>query len=136
MISSVDTDLAQIADQLYDAAEDDDEKLANLIHELPESVAHALCTSNLINSAQAYIYAFNEIPEEDIYDLLLLKPAYQLLQGIKLESIEMGDIIFGYDKSVKSFVIGVAQDDNIAISFTGNEALENARTWARENCSE
>jgi len=136
MFSSIDTDLAQIADQLYEAANDDDEKLANLMHELSEPVAHALCTSNLINSAQAYIYAFNEVPEEDIYDLLLLKPSYQLLKGIKLESVEMSDIVFGYDKSVKSFVIGVAVDDKITITFSGNEALENARAWARENCIE
>ncbi|HJJ54847.1 MAG TPA: hypothetical protein O0X50_02025 [Methanocorpusculum sp.] len=136
MFSSTDTNLAQVADLLYEAAEDDDEKLANLIHELPEDVAHALCTSNLINSAQAYIYAFNEIPDEDIYDLLLLKPSYLLLHGIKLESVELGDIIFGYDKSVKTFVIGVALDNKITITFSGNDALENARSWARENCAE
>lgn len=137
MFSTVESQLADLADQLYEEAEDDDEKLAELIRErVSEPVAHALFTSNLTNAAQAYIYAFNEVPEEDIYDLLLLNPSYQLRSGIKIESVELADIIFAYDNVNKAFVIGVFDGETLQTAFGGDGALDLARSWAREHCAE
>ena len=75
-------ELVELADRLYEQSDDDDLKLAELMHELPEETAVALCTSNLTNALQAYLYAFNHVPDDDIYDMLLLQPSVMLLSGI------------------------------------------------------
>lgn len=131
MFSSTSNELAQIADKLYEMADDDDGKLAELMRELPPDIAHALCTSNLTNAAQAYIYAFNEYPPEEIYDLLLLKSSSLLPQGIILETVELSDILFRYDKNTKSFLISTSIDDKVAMSFSSQNALQEARLWAQ-----
>ncbi len=39
MFSTVENDLSAIVDQIYEMAEDDDEKLAEPMHDLPELVS-------------------------------------------------------------------------------------------------
>lgn len=133
MFSTTESELSGLADSLYEQSGDDDEKMAELLRELPEDTAHALLTSNLTNSVQAYIYAFNEVPGEALYDLLLLHPAYQLKKGIVLESDADSKLIFIYDKNRQKFVIGVSDGEKIHAVFSGEEALERARCWAAEN---
>ena len=77
-------ELTLLADDLYNRCNDDDAELARLMHELDPDTAVQLCTSDLTNAAQAYMYAFNEIPDDDVYDILLLEPSSQLLHGIKI----------------------------------------------------
>ncbi|HJJ31612.1 MAG TPA: hypothetical protein O0X97_05125 [Methanocorpusculum sp.] len=136
MFSSTENELAAIADSLYEQSDDDDIKMAELLHELPEETAHTLLTSNLTNAVQAYIYAFNEVPDNDLYDLLLLNPSYMLNRGIVLKSEELAEIVFGYDKTRRKFLIAVNDGERIAAAFEGEGALEKAAAWVRENCAE
>ena len=133
IFSAEEKELAKIADTLYDQSDDDDVKMAELLHELPEDTAHALLTSNLTNAVQAYIYAFNEVPDYALYDLLLLQPSYQLKKGIVLESTDFAKFIFRYDRDHKKFIIGVSDGENIRSSFSGEDALARAKEWAFEN---
>ena len=64
-------ELTLLADDLYNRCNDDDAELARLMHELDPDTAVQLCTSDLTNAAQAYMYAFNEIPDDDVYDISL-----------------------------------------------------------------
>ena len=136
MFSSTENELSLLADSLYEQSEDDDIKMAELLHEIPEETAHALLTSNLTNALQAYIYAFNEVPNNDLYDLLLLNPSYMLNRGVVLMSEELAEIVFGYDKTRRKFLIGVHDSEKIVMAFEGEGALEKAVEWARENCAE
>ena len=77
-------DLKLLQMKLYEASEDNDLKLASLLRGLPTEQALRLCTSDLTNALQTYLYAFDEEPEPDIYELLLLKPSSQILHGINL----------------------------------------------------
>lgn len=129
-------DLARLADSLYEESEDDDLKMAELLHSQPEEVAHALCTSNLLNALQAYIYAFGEEPDIDVYDKLLLFSAADIPAGIKIATIELAEIIFLYDKSRKSFVIGVWNGEKFLIAFEGQGSYSSAVRYAKENCAE
>ncbi len=127
-------ELASLADELYEKSEDDDIRLADLMRELPKETADALCTSNLTNALQAFIYAFGYEPNIDISDRLLLEPSTSLLKGIIIDKVELAEIVFGYEKSKKEFLIGVYFDEKIVAAFGGVDALDAAKNWARENC--
>lgn len=129
------SELTSLADDLYDACKDDDAELARLMHELDPDVAIQLCTSDLTNAAQAYMYAFNEVPDIDVYDILLLEPSSQLLHGIKILPVELAELIMGFDQSKKLFFIGVWDGEKILAAFTGEGAYDRAADFARGHCS-
>ncbi len=134
MFQETPDELAALADELYEASDDDDEKLAGLLRTLPEKTAQQLCTSNYTNALQAYLYAFGSTPAPDIYDRLLLEPSSMLLYGIKIKSVELADLIFGFDKRSQHFFIGVYDGEKIIAAFAGEKAYETAADWAREHC--
>ena len=80
-------ELSALADELYEQSDDDDLRLAELMRELPKETGDALCTSNLTNALQAFMYAFGYEPKIDISDLLLLQPSTMLLRGIVIEKV-------------------------------------------------
>lgn len=125
--------LAQLADELYEQSEDDDIQLAQLMRQLPEQTAVKLCTSNLTNALQAYIYAFDSVPDAETYDRLLLEPSSSLLYGIKLKNIELAAIVFGFDRRSEHFFIGVYDGEKIAAAFGGKDAFARAEAYAREH---
>ncbi|HJJ48150.1 MAG TPA: hypothetical protein O0X39_04040 [Methanocorpusculum sp.] len=129
-------DLARLADSLYEESEDDDLKLAELLHSQPAEVAHALCTSNLLNALQAYLYAFDEEPDIDVYDKLLLCSAAEIPAGIKIAVIELAEIVFLYDKARKTFVIGVYDGEKFLTAYEGRGSYKAAVRFAKENCAE
>lgn len=135
MSSNQTIDLAELADILYEQSEDDDFRLAELMRELPKEIGDALCTSNLTNALQAFIYAFGYVPDIELSDLLLLEPSIMLLRGIVLDKVELGEIVFGYDKEKRAFLIGVYYNEEIVATFEGVDALECARAWALSNCA-
>lgn len=135
MSSTQTIDLAELADILYEQSEDDDFRLAELMRELPKEIGDALCTSNLTNALQAFIYAFGYVPDIELSDLLLLEPSIMLLRGIVLDKVELGEIVFGYDKEKRAFLIGVYYNEEIVATFEGVDALECARAWALSNCA-
>ncbi len=92
------SDIESLADELYEASGDDDFRLTELLRQLPKETAVRLCTSNLTNALQTYIYAFEEEPEIEIYERLLLQPSSLILRGIKIANVELAEIIFGFDK--------------------------------------
>ncbi len=128
-------ELETLADQLYEECEDDDAELARLMMNLDRDVAIQLCTSDLTNAAQAYMYAFGEVPDEDVYDVLLLEPSSQLLRGVKIATIELADLIMGFDRAARQFFIGVWNGEKFLAAFAGSGAYDSAVSYAREHCS-
>ncbi len=127
-------ELSSLADELYEASEDDDVRLAELMRELPKETGDALCTSNLTNALQAFMYAFGHEPNIDISDLLLLQPSTMLLRGITIEKVELAELVFCYDKAKKMFLIGVFDGETMRAAFSGENAYDAAKQWAKENC--
>lgn len=128
-------ELEALADQLYEECEDDDTELARLMMNLDRDVAVQLCTSDLTNAAQAYMYAFAEVPDEEVYDVLLLAPSSQLLRGVKIATVELADLILGFDRAAGQFFIGVWNGEKFVAAFTGQGAYDAAVSYAREHCS-
>ena len=135
MTEVTDAELNLLADDLYDRCGDDDAELARLMHELDPGVAIQLCTSDLTNAAQVYMYAFDEVPDEDIYDLLLLEPGSQLLRGVRVGTVEFAELVMGFDKTKNLFFIGVWNGEKFVAAFAGEESDDRAVAYAREHCS-
>ncbi|MDV0444349.1 hypothetical protein [Methanorbis rubei] len=135
MTAVTDAELNALADDLYDRSGDDDVELARLMHELDPEIAIRLCTSDLTNAAQVYMYAFNEVPDEEVYDLLLLEPSSQLLRGVRVGTVELAELVMGFDKTKNLFFIGVWNGEKFVAAFAGDESYDRAAAYARKNCS-
>jgi len=133
MLVSQNPEIVELADRLYDESGDNDIRLAELIRELPEDTAIELCTSNLTNSLQSYIYAFNSIPDDDLYDKLLLQSSVMIKRGIKIDTIDSTDFIFIFNKEEKKFAIRIQEDGNTIKDFFGDNALEQAKDYFSKN---
>lgn len=129
------SELDSLADELYEASGDDDFRLAELLRQLPKETAVLLCTSDLINALQTYIYAFEEEPEIDIYELLLLQPSSMIPRGIKIGNVELADIVFGFDKKTNLFFIAVWNGEKFLKAFSGPGAYREAVKCAKEQCA-
>jgi hypothetical protein len=126
------SDLDSLADELYEASGDDDFRLAELLRQLPKETAVRLCTSNLTNALQTYIYAFEEEPEIEIYERLLLQPSSQITRGIKIANVELAEIIFGFDKKSSLFFIAVWDGEKFLKAFSGPGSYWEAVKYAKE----
>lgn len=126
------SDIESLADELYEASGDDDFRLAELLRQLPTETAVRLCTSNLTNALQTYIYAFEEEPEIEIYERLLLQPSSLILRGIKIANVELAEIIFGFDKKSSLFFIAVWDGEKFLKAFSGPGSYREAVKYAKE----
>jgi hypothetical protein len=135
MVQPPDIRLEALADELYEASEDDDLKLAVLLRELPTEKALRLCTSDLTNALQAYLYAFDEEPKPDIYELLLLEPSSRLIMGIKIDTVELAEIVFGFDTKSELFFIAVWNGEKFLAAFSGPGAYDQAVRYAKDYCA-
>ena len=66
---------------------------------------------------------------------MFLEPSSQLLHGIKIQPVELAELIMGFDKYKKIFFIGVWDGEKIVAAFTGDGAYDRAAAFAREHCS-
>jgi len=131
MIISQNPEIVALADKLYIESKDDDVRLAELLREQPRDVAVEICTTNLTNALQAYLYAFETVPNEDIYDRLLLQSSALLKRGVKIGTVNDRELYFLFDTAKKDFFIVVAEDQTILKQMNGKNALELAIEYAK-----
>lgn len=122
--------LAGIADELLDYADDDDERLVRGISELTPVVRSELLISDFLNAYQVYIYLFGEIPDELIIDRLLLQPASSLEKGTLIEEIGLVELIFLVQG--ESPVVQVRIEKEILATFKGRDAHQLAIRFAED----
>jgi hypothetical protein len=122
--------LTEIADELLDYADDDDNRLVQGITNLTPGVRSELLISDFLNAYQVYIYLFREIPDELIIDRLLLQPASSLEKGTLLEEIGLVELIFLVQG--ENPVVQVRIDKDILSTFKGRDAHRVAIRFAEE----
>lgn len=122
--------LTEIADELLDYSDDDDNRLVQGITNLTPGVRSELLISDFLNAYQVYIYLFREIPDELIIDRLLLQPASSLEKGTLLEEIGLVELIFLVQG--ENPVVQVRIDKDILSTFKGRDAHRLAIRFAEE----
>jgi hypothetical protein len=87
-------ELAALADHLFEACEDDVSCLARRISGLEPASRSELLVSDLLNAYQVFYYFFRTQPDELTQERLELEPASSLLRGVKIDEIELFELIF------------------------------------------
>jgi len=112
--------LAALADRLFLECEDDVKCLSRMIETLDPDARIELLVSDLLNAYQAFYYYFRTCPDELVCERLELEPASSLIRGVKIDEIELLDLIF----LVKNHepVIIVSDGERILFTFKGKTA--------------
>jgi hypothetical protein len=113
-------ELAALADHLFEACEDDVSCLARRISGLDPASRNELLVSDLLNAYQVFWYFFRTQPDELTQERLELEPASSLLRGVKIDEIELFELIF----SVVNLepVITVSDGERTLATYRGKTA--------------
>ncbi|MCQ1537709.1 hypothetical protein FTO68_01715 [Methanocalculus taiwanensis] len=125
-----DATLFEIADELLEYADEDEERLVHAILKLAPGTRSELLTSDFLNAYQVYLYLFREIPDELIIDRLLLEPASALQRGVLLEEIDLVDLYLLVKGEMP--VIQVRIQEEILATFQGRDSHHLAIRFAEE----
>lgn len=112
--------LVDLADHLFEQCEDDVACLAPMLDNLDSTMRNELLASDLLNAFQVFYYFFRTIPDELVQERLELEPASSLIMGVKIDEIDLLDLIF----SVKNHepVIIVSDGEKPLMTFKGKKA--------------
>jgi len=112
--------LVSLADNLFEQCEDDVSCLSQMLDAFDSGTRNELLVSDLLNAFQVFHYFFRIIPDELVKERLELEPASSLITGVKIDEIDLVDLIF----SVKNHepAILVAEGDSVLQTFKGKTA--------------
>ena len=113
-------DLVAIAEHLFDACEDDVRCISRMIETLDPASRNELLVSDLLNAFQAFFYFFRTIPDELTQERLELEPASSLIRGIKLDEIDLLELIFSVQD--KKPVIVISDGEHPLVTYEGKSA--------------
>jgi hypothetical protein len=113
-------ELVAIADRLFEECEDDVICLASHMELLDAGIRNDLLVSDILNSYQVFYYYFRTCPDGLVCEKLELEPASSLVQGVKIDEVELLELFF----SVKNHeaVITVSDGEKALITFRGKNA--------------
>lgn len=112
--------LAAIADHLFDACEDDVKCLSRRIETLESDTRNELLVSDLLNAWQVFYYFFRIQPDELMKERLELEPASSLVHGIKIDEIELLELVFSV-KNMEPLII-VSDGEHPLATYKGKTA--------------
>ena len=114
------SELADIADRLFEASDDDDEQLADVLDTLDEETRDALLTSDFLNAYQVFYYYFRERPGDMARERLQLSAASDLARGITIDEIDIYEVVF-YQKDSDPGLL-LTDGENVQARFSGRGA--------------
>ena len=112
--------LVALADHLFEQCEDDVTCLSPMLDALDSGTRNELLASDLLNAFQVFYYFFRVMPDELVQERLELEPASSLIKGVKIDEIDLVDLVF----SLKNHepVIVVSEGDIPLKTFKGKKA--------------
>jgi hypothetical protein len=112
--------LVALSDHLFEQCEDDVSCLSPMLDALDSGMRNELLASDLLNAFQVFYYYFRTMPDELAQERLELEPASSLIKGVKIDEIDLVDLIF----SVKNHepVIIVSDGETTLKTFKGKTA--------------
>jgi hypothetical protein len=113
--------LVAIADRLFEKCEEDVSCLASRIDALDTDIRNELLVSDLLNSFQVFYYYFRTVPDELICERLELEPASSLIQGVKIDEIELLELIFRVKNHEPIIIVSDGEKD--IFTFSGTHAF-------------
>ena len=109
--------LSKIADDILDEADDDIDRLVDLLSLQDGAVLNELLDSDLLNAYQVFYYYFRREPSELIQDILMLEPATSLRYGVHIDDSELAEVVAdtrddtsGLAELLNAFLSGLPDD--------------------------
>jgi hypothetical protein len=119
--------LGALADLLLEKCDEDAAALAQELDGLTAPEREGLLSSDFFNAYQVFYYFFRTEPDEMERDRLLFLPASELQYGIRINEIELCELIFAVVG--KEPVILVSDGDRILARFTGRDAYSSGLSF-------
>jgi hypothetical protein len=125
-------DLAKIADSLFKASGDDEERLASHLDTISEDLRHELFMSDLLNAYQVFYYFFREPPRAIEKERMILTPASLLVKGgIVLREVDYLEVTFSLDGDEP--LITVRDEEQVLAHYRGKAAYRDAMQFIDES---
>jgi hypothetical protein len=124
-------ELAELADRLFSIAEDDMEKLADVLDTVDESIRWELLESDLLNAYQVFYYVFREAPTLLAEERLILHAASSLTHGVFFEERGLAELVFVMRE--RKPIVLVTDGEQVVKAFHGTPAYRDAVAFAEEN---
>ncbi len=86
--------LMDLAEELFEASGDDDERLAEKLDALDGETRGALLSSDILNAYQVFYYYFREEPDELTMERMQLHAAADLSRGVVIDEFDIYEVIF------------------------------------------
>lgn len=122
-------ELAELADQILDIADEDYDRLSSIIEELDEETRDDILVSDFLHAYQVFYFFFRTTPAEIVIDRLMLEPASSLEHGVFIDNYDIFGLWFTIKE--KEGIIFVSDGDKVLNSFTGRSAYEDAVKYAK-----
>ena len=113
-------ELADLAESLFEASDDDDELLAERLDTVDREIRRALLSSDLLNAYQVFYYCFREAPDELARERMQLHAASDLARGIVIDEVDIYDVIFSLEDGEP--VLLITDGENALARFEGEQA--------------
>lgn len=123
-------ELAELADKVLGLAEDDEDRLVEIIESLDEESRNALLQSGFLNAKQVFYYYFRENPDPLGEDRLLLHAASECVNGLKIDEYDSFILKFTVNEGIPGITILDDIEEEV-VSFTGRDAYRDALTYIR-----
>ncbi|ADN36363.1 conserved hypothetical protein [Methanolacinia petrolearia DSM 11571] len=121
-------ELAELADQILDIAEDNYDRLSSIIDDLDDEVKNELLVSDFLHAFQVFYYYFRMDPSEIVIDRLMLQPASSLEKGVFIENFDIFELWFIIEDN--NGIIYVSDGEKILRKFSGRKAYTKAVEYA------
>ena len=112
--------LVALADHLFEQCEDDVSCLSPMLDALESDTRNELLSSDLLNAFQVFHYFFRINPDELVQERLELEPASSLQRGVKIDEIDLVDLIFSVKNHEPAII--VSDGETVLQTFTGKTA--------------
>ncbi len=123
-------ELSHTVDLLLDRVDEDTDALVKELDNFSPEIRDELFRSDLLNAFQVFYFYFREDPGDLERERLELEPASSLIGGVKIDEIELLELVFRLDK--EDGVISVTDDEQILANFRGTDAYRKAKEFIDE----
>jgi hypothetical protein len=124
-------ELAKIAESLFKASEDDEERLASHLDTISPELRRELFGSDLLNAYQVFYYFFRESPRDLEKERMILTPASVLVKGMVLREVDYLEVIFSMDADEP--LITIRNDEQVLAHYRGITAYRDAVQFIDES---
>jgi hypothetical protein len=121
--------LVQLVDRLLDDCDEDVECLAIRLGEIDDHVRDELFISDLLNAWQVFYYCFRTDPGVFLREKLDLEPASSLVNGLKLDEIDLLELVF-LIRDHEAWMV-VHDGEKTVASFKGRGAYADAIAYCK-----